>query len=614
MKKEGRIFTKETYLVFLFNLTVIFFIAKRYLDFLENTDGFFTKLFVIINTFSHFFMIGMFPLLITLLLFYLSKSQMAAKTLNIFLSSLVILYLKVDTIVFSQFRYHLSPIVFKMVFGKRAGDIFQFSADNVVMSVLFVVMIIAMQIGFFILAKKLVAKEFHFKPKLVFPLFVLTLLFSHFTYAWSSPNHYRPVTQFRNIFPAYFPLTADKLLAKLNLVDAEMIKTNQELNLENQSNTVQYPLTAIESSNTTNKKNILFIVIDSWRYNFMTPEITPNIYQFSKKCQVFNNHMSGSNMTTGGVFSIFYGIPATYFDAFTGQKIAPAFITELQKQQYRLGIYSSSTLENPPFNRNVFAKVPNLRLSSKGENPSDRDLTITNEWMAEMNTHNKQPFFGFLFYDSAHGFDHPKDYQSPFKPELTDVNYLGLNDNYNPEKLINRYKNSLHYTDALIGKVLQQLEAKNLLESTIIVITSDHGQEFNDNKKGYWQHGGNFSKYQIQVPMLIFDATKQHKSYNHKTLHYDITATLMNDNLKVKNKYSDYSFGRNIYNTEKRDYFICGYNQKFAIIEDTKITHIHPSGVFDITDQQLNLLENQVVDYNFISKGFTEMSKFYIKK
>ena len=49
--------------------------------------------------------------------------------------------------------------------------------------------------------------------------------------------------------------------------------------------------------------------------------------------------------------------------------------------------------------------------------------------------------------------------------------------------------------DDLIGKVINQLKNKGLLENTIIIITGDHGQEFNDNKKGYWEHGGNFSKY-----------------------------------------------------------------------------------------------------------------------
>ena len=161
---------------------------------------------------------------------------------------------------------------------------------------------------------------------------------------------------------------------------------------------------------------------------------------------------------------------------------------------------------------------------------------------------------------------------------------------------------------------MKQLEDKKLLESTIVVITSDHGQEFNDNKKGYWQHGGNFTDYQIHVPMMIFDASRKPKTYTHQTLHYDISATVLAENLKVKNSFADYSFGRNIYSTPKRDYFICGYNQKFAIIEDTKITTVMPPGVFDITDRHLKVLDEQSIDYNAVTKGLSELNKFYLKK
>ena len=80
----------------------------------------------------------------------------------------------------------------------------------------------------------------------------------------------------------------------------------KQLTTSTENNTVSYPLQPIVSQNVTTKKNILFLVIDSWRFNSLSNEITPNIYNFSKKCQIFTNPISGSNMTTGGVFSLFY--------------------------------------------------------------------------------------------------------------------------------------------------------------------------------------------------------------------------------------------------------------------------------------------------------------------
>lgn len=605
---------KQLYLVFLFNLVLILFIALQYTSFLENIDGFFLKLYLGITTASHFFLIGILPLLLSLLVFYLTKSSKVTQGVNIVLSTFILVVVKLDAVIFEQFRYHISPIVLKLVFGKRSSDIFQFSTTNIVIAVLFIIALFGLQFFFFYLAKKVLLKKSQLKVKITMVGFVLFLLTSHLVYAWSDANYFRPVTQIKNVFPVFYPLTADKLMMNLGLVDLEKARQNEKMQVATTANTVQYPLTPIVSENPS-KKNILYLVIDTWRNGYMNAQITPNIYEFSKRCQVYTNHLSGSNMTTGGVFSIMYGIPATYFDTFTGQKIAPVLTTELQKQNYQMQILSSSNLENPPFNRNAFANIPNLRLFSKGEKPSERDIEINDIWLNNFDKFDKQkPFFGFLFYDAAHGFDYPKDYPLAVKPSLSEVNYLELDDDYDPALLINRYKNSLHFIDGLIGKILQQLEEKGVLNNTIIVITSDHGQEFNDNKKGYWQHGGNFSDYQIHVPMMVFDASKAAKTYTQQTLHYDIAPTILQHYLGVKNKAFDYSFGHDLFNPIARTSFICGYNQRFAIIEKKQITNIYPSGLFDVTDQQLNTLNDAHINYDLVSKEMKAMNRFYKMK
>lgn len=607
---------KRLYLVFLFNFILLLFLALQYINFLENIDGFMLKVYLGITTISHFFTIGVLPLLVSLLLFLITKSSRIAEVVNIIFSTLVLIVVKLDAVIFEQFRYHISPIVLKLVFGKRSSDIFQFSATNIVIASLFVILLIGLQFGLHYLSKKILIRKSSFKVNATISCLVFFLLVSHLVYAWSDANYYRPVTQIKNVFPVFFPLTADKLMMNLGLVDLEKMRQNEKMQIATSENTVQYPLKAITSENTGQRKNILYLVIDTWRDGFLTAEITPNIFEFSKRCQIYDNHFSGSNMTTGGVFSLMYGIPATYFDTFTGQQIAPVLTKELAKQQFQFSILSSSNLENPPFNRNAFAGIPDLRLFSKGEKPSDRDEEINNLWLSGFDRFDKKkPFFGFIFYDSAHGFDYPKNYPLAFKPSLSEVNYLALDDDYDPSLLINRYKNSLHYIDSLIGKVLRQIEDKGVLENTIIVITTDHGQEFNDNKKGYWQHGGNFSKYQIEVPMLLFDASKAPRTYQQKTIHYDIAPTIMKNYLGVINDSFDYSFGHDLFNPIARSSFVCGYNQRFSIIEEQQITNVYPSGLFDVTDKKLNILDDSKTNFDLVSKELKGLNRFYkVKK
>ncbi len=613
MKSKIYFTAKQLYLANLINLIILFYLGKNYLKYIENLSGFISYIYVSISFVTHFFLINFIPLFVSLIFLYKIKSILLSKIIFSLLSIFTIIYIQIDVTVFSQFRYHLSPIVFNLVFGKRATDIFYLSIVNIIIFIAFIVGLILLELLIFYISNKLAKKIVTINVKLTAIIIILLLLCSNFLYAWADANRYRPISQIKNIYPIYYPLTFESLLRKFNLIDKDEIEKNTLLSHTYSKSLINYPLKPLQSKNSL-KKNILFIVIDSWRLNCMTEEITPNIYQLSKSSQVFQNHKSGSNMTTGGIFSLFYAIPATYYDNFTGLQISPVFFNELKKQGYQLSILSSSTLENPPFNKNVFSGIPNLRLESKGVSPSERDEDIYNEWLKflkKTSSAESQPFFSFLFFDSAHGFDYPSDYHLKFTPSLQEVNYMALTNDYNPLPLFNRYKNSLNYVDSLIGKVIVELKDKNLLDSTLIIITGDHGQEFNDNKKGYWQHGGNFSDYQIGTPLVIYDHSKTPKIYTHLTLHYDIIPTFMDTVLGVQNDYNEYSVGKNLYDCSERDWFICGYNQKYAIIEKNMIINIYSSGMYDVIDKNLNPIEDREVDFNIVHEAVMENSRFY---
>ena len=606
-------FSKQLCLANFFNFLLVIFLGIKYLKYTENLSGFITYFYIFSSLITHFFILNCVPLLLSLLFLFFTKSKLLSKLIFSLLSILIILYLQIDILVFSQFRYHLSPIVFKLVFGKRATDIFHFSTINTTIAILYLIGLILLMILILYFSSKLSKKLPNLKIKLILVIIGFLLVGTNFIYAWADASRYRPIAQMKNIYPVFYPLTSESLFRKLNLINKQEIEKNTLLSRSYSKSLINYPLKPILSEN-SQKKNIIFIVIDSWRFNCMTENITPHIFELSKKSQVFQNHKSGSNMTTGGIFSLFYAIPATYYDNFTGLQVSPVFFNEILKQGYTLSILSSSTLENPPFNKNVFSGIKNLRLESNGNSPSERDKDIYNEWIKFINGYDSKentPFFSFLFFDSAHGFDYPSDFPVKFKPTLDEVNYIALNDDYNPIPFYNRYKNSLNYIDGLIGNILKKLEEKKLLESSIVVITGDHGQEFNDNKKGYWQHGGNFSDYQIGTPLIVFDASRPAKTYTHLTLHYDIIPTLMNTVLGVTNQYYDYSVGQNLYDCKNRKWFICGYNQKYAIIEKNMIINVYSSGMYDVVDKKLNPVNENTVDFSVIKDAVIENSRFY---
>ncbi|MGB0974755.1 MAG: sulfatase-like hydrolase/transferase [Flavobacteriaceae bacterium] len=604
---------KQLFIAFIFNGIILLFIAFKYFNYIESITYTFAKTYYLFSFISHFFSIALIPLLIGSLSYRLLKNRELSHLLFYTLSTLIVLIIKLDTVIFTQFRFHISPVILKMVFGKNATDIFHFSVINIIKALALISLLIFTQYIIHRTSKKVC--EYLNKKHLIsfYTALFLMLGFSHVSFAWSDASSYKPITQSIEIFPFYFPLTCEDLLTEYNIVDTSLKKKNEQLYKLN-NNSIIYPLSKIKTVPKTHKKNMLVLMIDSWRYDCMDSIITPNIHRLSKKSQVFNNHHSGSNATADGVFTFFYGISGLCNTQFTDHGIAPVLIDELKQQEYAFDILGSATLENPPFNKNVFLNIPDLRLNSKSDSPSKRDSEITNEWL---NNHHKkltQPFFDFLFFDAAHGFDYPKDYPIKFKPSLQSIDYTSIDDDYEPTAFYNAYKNSLHFIDAEIGKIITKLEGEQLLDDTLIIITGDHGQEFNDNKKGYWQHGGNYTPYQTQTPLIVFDSSKKPKTHHHTTLHYDIAPTIMTNYLGITNNVDDYSIGKNLFDATKRDWFLCGFKNTYAVIEKNKITKIYRnSGVYSVTDKQLNKIDNQTIDYTIFQKALDDINRFYTK-
>ena len=328
----------------------------------------------------------------------------------------------------------------------------------------------------------------------------------------------------------------------------------------------------------------------------------------------FKNHMSTGNGTRMGIFSLFYGILGTYWNAVETQRAGPAFIEKLLHENYHMGIFSSAKLTSPPFHRTIFADIKNLRAQSKGKNTCERDRNITDEWKEWFKRIDKsKPFFSFLFYDSPHSYSVPHDYPRIFKPILErKAEYHKLDQNYDPLPFKNCYKLSLHYVDSLIKEILDTFnENRQVLNNTIIILTGDHGQEFNENKHNFWGHGSNFTKYQIQVPLVIFWKGEKQRDFTHLSSHMDIIPTLMTDVFGCQNSASDYSNGRTLFDTSTRDWVFSGGFSKQAIIEPDRITVSYPTGTYEIYNKSNDKLEHAELRPNILKQVMKDMACFY---
>lgn len=75
----------------------------------------------------------------------------------------------------------------------------------------------------------------------------------------------------------------------------------------------------------------------------------------------------------------------------------------------------------------------------------------------------------------------------------------------NPEQrqlLIDLYDASILYADkVLVGGVVDYLKQKGVYDEAMLVVLSDHGEEFYDHRS--WEHGHTLYKEQIKIPLLV---------------------------------------------------------------------------------------------------------------
>jgi arylsulfatase A-like enzyme len=64
------------------------------------------------------------------------------------------------------------------------------------------------------------------------------------------------------------------------------------------------------------------------------------------------------------------------------------------------------------------------------------------------------------------------------------------------------YDGGIAFTDERLGALLDRLETLGLFDNTIIILTSDHGEQFWEH--GTWRHGQVLYDHQLLVPLVIY--------------------------------------------------------------------------------------------------------------
>ena len=583
------------------NAVILGVIGLRYLDASPNGTTPLAWLYLVTIYISHHSWLALLPLLIVVSpLIVLKPSLRWTKVLAIVLMAVMISVIMLDSLLWSQSRFHINILTLKILGSS---------------SLIFAGVMFGIALLFeFLLAGRVWSWVTSADRRGGRPLALLIASFfvvAQCIYAWADASYYVPVTSIAQQLPVQRGFTAKKLLVGFGLVDISKSRERQLANRvaagldQGSAGNLNYPLAPLTCSQ-TEPLNLLIILVDAMRGDMLGRGLTPQMDQFSEqRASIFSNHFSAGNSSRMGAFSLFYSLPPGYFSSFESIQKPPVLMDQLSARQYQLGLFSSSNMYRPvTLDRTAFAHVPNLRMETK---PVDapawkRDRIMTGEWLSWLDQISPdKPFFGFLFYDAVN--------DQTFPPEF--AGRVAIDSRDSMSEAFAAYKTSVMFVDELIGQVISDLEVRGLDQSTVIIISSDHGEEFNEHGDGIKGHGSGYSRHQLGVPMLLAWPGTKPQRVSRRTSHYDIAPTLIRRMLGCTNPYSDYSSGQDLFDGPQWDWLVAGSYYNYAVLEPDQITVTFPNGMYEVRDRNYRLKNQPKFDSAVLEAVMHENTRFH---
>ena len=543
------------------------------------------------------FFTNTFLLILILYLLFLPLLFIASKkTFYLVLLPMVTLFqifLVTDLGIYNLCKFHINAFVINFFITPGSWD----SVDLGIKTIASIAALLSLIIGaeWFLLQKslKMAPASIHRKKstasRIIIVLLVLMTLGDKFAFGFADIYNTVQITRFSKLFPLYQPFTFSKFAE--NVMGIE-INREHSFDIDLKSSMLTYPLNPVSIPENGRTPNFIWIVIDGYRYDMLTSEVTPRILEFSNQAQLFTNHYSGGNATRFGIFSLFYGIYSYNWHQFVAERVSPVFMDTLIALGYDFNINSSTRLTYPEFRKTAFVKMPDaVNDAFEGRKSYERDISqieAVQQWLDQKES--TQPFFLFLFLDAPHSRNYPPEFEK-FKTDSKSTNYLFVSDAEQLQAKFN-WMNSLWFLDHKVGELLETVKRNDLLADTVILITGDHGEEFGEH--GFFGHNHAFTPEQVQVPMIIYLPWRDAAAYDHMTSHNDVPATML-ELLGVNTPASDYSNGSSMLGTPQRhSNLACSWNQCGYYSDGVYINFSmepYNSGLFEIRDENYQLAD-----------------------
>lgn len=254
--------------------------------------------------------------------------------------------------------------------------------------------------------------------------------------------------------------------------------------------------------------NVVLIVLDTVGSNHVGTygyerDTTPNIDGLARDGLVFENAIAQSSWTLPSFGSMMTSrYPSEIFGEMMSNSTPSEPVLTLTEVLADAGYRTLSVTTNP-YTSKIFRLMEGFDRSDYETGASatwviDRAIEALDAAHAEEGEGGAAPFFLYLHFMDTHfpltvpaPFDShfptldglPHDRTARYRLEYGDPNLLGTHefDVYRSHTLA-LYDGGLRYIDAELGRLVEHLKRSGLYENSVLVVASDHGQEF-------WDHG-----------------------------------------------------------------------------------------------------------------------------
>lgn len=373
------------------------------------------------------------------------------------------------------------------------------------------------------------------------------------------------------------------------------VDTSEDLFFENVGGTPIYlsDLIEVEVEDLSEKPNILLIVIDSLRYDRVgnrgkQKSLTPTIDKLGDEGVRFERTYTQGTWTSPAFVSMLTGQYSNKHNPLNNEldsdsDIAsispdtPSFVKELKKNGYYCtGLHAGPVISHFKGFSELFDTYEDYTVENIGDPFLFAGEIGFNKVLKTISEKKKNNFVMLHLLDTHSPFGPPNfdvsNYNGDFKSVGWSTYLVGREkffSNSDKEHVEKLYDSGVKYVDSLVSKLLKDLEKGGLLKNTIIILTSDHGEQLNDTEIWEHHHGHTVKEELTRVPLIVWGpsyvpkgkkVTSLRELKDIGTLILNLAGINRNDTFLYDNHYSDSKYAISL---------IGRYRNKASIIEQT---------------------------------------------